>query len=123
MLGLDDVDQTLTCKDCGSEFVFTAREREDFARQGRNHAPSRCPGCRAARRARQEAAGTVGLAVNGRRDALGMRRQGWKSPRATIVCATCGRSAEVPFIPRDDRPVYCSECYAKVRDQRPGAAS
>ena len=121
MLGLDRVDKELVCKDCHCEFVFTAEEQEDFAREGRHHAPSRCPSCREARKARQEAAGTVTLAQNGRRDALGARQRVWRSPRVAIVCASCGRSAEVPFIPREDRPVYCSECYAKLRAQRLGA--
>ena len=31
----------------------------------------------------------------------------------TAVCAGCGGEAKVPFQPRDDRPVYCSECFAK----------
>jgi CxxC-x17-CxxC domain-containing protein len=31
------------------------------------------------------------------------------------VCAECGVNTQVPFQPRQDRPVYCSECYSKVR--------
>jgi len=31
------------------------------------------------------------------------------------VCAQCGKDTEVPFEPREGRPVYCSECYGKVR--------
>jgi CxxC-x17-CxxC domain-containing protein len=31
------------------------------------------------------------------------------------VCAECGISTHVPFEPRQDRPVYCRECYDKVR--------
>ncbi|MBR6707213.1 MAG: zinc-binding protein, partial [Clostridia bacterium] len=26
--------------------------------------------------------------------------------------AECGQPTKVPFQPREDRPVYCSECYA-----------
>ncbi|MBR1459867.1 MAG: zinc-binding protein, partial [Oscillospiraceae bacterium] len=33
----------------------------------------------------------------------------------TAVCAGCGGEARVPFQPREDRPVYCSECFAKQR--------
>jgi CxxC-x17-CxxC domain-containing protein len=29
----------------------------------------------------------------------------------TAICASCGREAQVPFQPREDRPVYCSDCY------------
>jgi len=32
-----------------------------------------------------------------------------------VVCAECGKDTEVPFEPRGDRPVYCSDCYQKVR--------
>ena len=33
------------------------------------------------------------------------------------VCAECGGQALVPFLPRNDRPVYCSNCFDKVRDR------
>ena len=29
----------------------------------------------------------------------------------TIECADCNKESTVPFRPRGDRPVYCSECY------------
>ena len=29
----------------------------------------------------------------------------------TLVCKAC----KVPFQPREDRPVYCSECFAKMK--------
>ncbi|RLC63116.1 MAG: zinc-binding protein, partial [Chloroflexi bacterium] len=32
-----------------------------------------------------------------------------------VTCAQCGQDTEVPFEPREDRPVYCSECYKTVR--------
>ena len=32
------------------------------------------------------------------------------------VCGACGGQAVVPFAPRNDRPVYCSSCFDKVRD-------
>ena len=31
------------------------------------------------------------------------------------VCAQCGKETEVPFEPRSGRPVYCSDCYRKVK--------
>jgi CxxC-x17-CxxC domain-containing protein len=41
----------------------------------------------------------------------------------TAVCAQCGKDAQVPFEPRSDRPVYCSDCYTKVRpNNRPSSA-
>ena len=34
--------------------------------------------------------------------------------RAT--CAECGKSCEIPFEPRDDRPVYCDDCFENRRN-------
>jgi CxxC-x17-CxxC domain-containing protein len=31
------------------------------------------------------------------------------------VCATCGKNTQVPFEPRNGRPVYCSDCYSKTK--------
>ena len=36
----------------------------------------------------------------------------------TATCAACGGEARVPFEPKSDRPVYCSECFAKMREQQ-----
>jgi CxxC-x17-CxxC domain-containing protein len=32
-----------------------------------------------------------------------------------VICAECGNDTEVPFEPRGDRPVYCRDCYRKIR--------
>ncbi|MBY8979994.1 MAG: DNA-directed RNA polymerase [Candidatus Lokiarchaeota archaeon] len=31
------------------------------------------------------------------------------------TCADCGNECEVPFKPKEDRPVYCRDCYRKHR--------
>ena len=36
----------------------------------------------------------------------------------TAVCAACGKEARVPFQPREDRPVYCSECFARMKEEQ-----
>lgn len=90
-------DKTLTCKDCGSEFVFTAGEQEFYSRKGLLNEPARCPTCRATRRREQSSKS---------------KRQSYK-----ITCASCGNEAEVPFQPSGNRPVYCSECFAKQKDR------
>lgn len=43
-------DKTLTCKDCGAEFVFTAGEQEFYAEKGFTNEPQRCLECRRARK-------------------------------------------------------------------------
>lgn len=44
-------DKTLTCKDCGAQFVFTAGEQEFYAEKGFQNEPTRCKSCRSARKA------------------------------------------------------------------------
>ena len=46
-------DKTLSCRDCGQSFVFTAGEQEFHVQKGFNNSPSRCPDCRAAPGARR----------------------------------------------------------------------
>ena len=41
-------DKTLTCCECGQEFVFTASEQEFYAEKGFTNEPRRCPACRQA---------------------------------------------------------------------------
>ncbi len=43
-------DKNITCRDCGSTFVFTVGEQEFFAEKGFTNEPGRCPACRSARR-------------------------------------------------------------------------
>ena len=43
-------DKTLTCKECGAEFVFTAGEQEFYASRGFVNEPQRCKACRDARK-------------------------------------------------------------------------
>ena len=31
------------------------------------------------------------------------------------TCSDCGKECEVPFEPKEDRPVYCKECYMKKK--------
>ncbi|MDR3552792.1 MAG: zinc-ribbon domain containing protein [Clostridia bacterium] len=86
-------DKTLTCRDCGREFVFTASEQDFFAEKGFTNEPTRCKDCR-----------------NARKNSGNSQREMFDA-----VCASCGKPCKVPFQPRDDRPVYCSECFAKQR--------
>ncbi len=98
---MEYVDKTLTCLDCGISFTFSASEQEFFASKGFTNEPGRCPDCRAARK--QQRGGGYGG---------GGYRQRQMHP---AVCASCGKDCEVPFEPRNGRPVYCSDCYATVR--------
>ncbi len=99
-------DQILYCRDCNQEFTFTIGEQEFYASRGLTNDPSRCPECRAARK--QSGGGQSRM---GGGDRSGGFRE--REPRRmySATCASCGNEAQVPFQPRDDRPVYCSNCY------------
>jgi CxxC-x17-CxxC domain-containing protein len=34
------------------------------------------------------------------------------------VCTRCGKNTEVPFEPSPDKPVYCNECFAIIKEER-----
>lgn len=89
-------DKTLVCKECGKEFVFTAGEQEFYAEKGFQNEPQRCKPCRDARKNQARA----------------------QKEYFTTVCANCGKEARVPFQPSNDRPVYCSECFAAMKEGR-----
>jgi CxxC-x17-CxxC domain-containing protein len=40
-----------------------------------------------------------------------------------VVCASCGKETQVPFQPRGDRPVYCSDCFEQQRGGAPRSSS
>jgi hypothetical protein len=44
-------DKTITCRDCGMDFVFTSGEQEFYAQKGFTNEPTRCLACRQARKA------------------------------------------------------------------------
>ncbi len=44
-------DKTLTCKDCGSEFIFTVGEQEFYKEKQLENEPKRCNNCRSAKKA------------------------------------------------------------------------
>lgn len=48
--GLKMADKTITCKDCGKEFIFTEGEQEFYKEKGFENDPVRCPECRRARK-------------------------------------------------------------------------
>ena len=99
-------DRTLTCRDCSSEFIFTSGEQEFFSSKGLQNDPVRCPECRSARKSsRTTLENETGYIRYGGAASFGGRTPRQMHPAA---CAQCGDMIEVPFIPRGDRPVFCS---------------
>jgi CxxC-x17-CxxC domain-containing protein len=95
-------DRSLTCVECANEFVFSADDQAFHASRGYQD-PKRCPSCRANRRANSNG-GYGGSYGDGYSD---------RPPREmfSTTCSRCGKEALVPFVPRNDKPVYCSDCY------------
>ena len=100
-MALSDI--TLECSDCGSDFVFTVGEQEFHASRGFTNNPRRCTSCRNARRGQP-------------RDGGGGGGGGGQREMFIVVCASCGADATVPFRPSGDRPVYCSDCFNRMRN-------
>ena len=92
-------DLTLACRDCGQAFTYTSGEQDFYASRGFSE-PSRCPDCRAARKAQRDGGGY---------SSYGSSRSGREMFAAT--CSSCGQEAQVPFQPSGDKPVYCSSCF------------
>ena len=89
-------DATLPCQDCDSDFTFTAGEQEFFSEKGFNN-PTRCPDCRAVKKAAR------------------------RGPREmhTAICGDCNTECEVPFKPtpveEGGKPVLCKPCFDTSR--------
>jgi CxxC-x17-CxxC domain-containing protein len=133
-------DRTLTCRDCGNTFTFTAGEQAFYQERGYSE-PQRCPSCRAARKAARAASGDYG---SGSYSGGGYSSGGYSSggdyssggasyssggysgggysrgPRQMYpaTCSNCGKATEVPFEPTPGKPVYCRECFQERRPQR-----
>lgn len=92
-------DQEITCRDCGSTFVFTEGEQE-FYNSKNLSAPQRCKDCRAAAKSKR----------------MGEREM------HDAVCAKCGAECQVPFKPRPveegGKPVLCRDCFMAERDNQ-----
>jgi CxxC-x17-CxxC domain-containing protein len=106
-------DKTITCRDCGQPFVWSASEQEFYQSRGFENEPVRCRDCRNRRKAERGIGsnGSASFASNG---------GGSRRPREMFpaVCDECGKETEVPFQPTSGKPVYCSDCFERRRSYR-----
>ncbi len=135
-------DRTLTCRDCGQAFTFTAGEQAFYSERGYSE-PLRCPSCRASRKQQRSSGGDSygsggggyssggGGGYGGDSYSSGGRSSGGggggyssgggdsynRGPRQMYpaVCSQCGKETEVPFQPTAGKPVYCRECFQDRR--------
>lgn len=105
------VDRTLVCVDCANDFIHSADDQRYYAEKGFSSEPKRCVSCRASRRAARDGGSDV-RDIGGPR---GYERGGTSREFFAVLCSECGNQAQVPFKPRMDRPVYCSDCFRKIR--------
>ena len=106
----------VTCADCGTEceVPFVPRSNK----------PVYCSDC--FRESRHEDLGDDRYPRNDRRESRrDDRRESRRDDRfsrkrkesAFVTCADCGTECEVPFVPKTDRPVYCSDCFKQNKPQ------
>jgi len=97
-------DKVLRCIDCSEEFIFTAGEQLFFADKGLRNDPKRCKPCKLKKNER--------IAAN-------VHAYGQPFPRerieVAVKCALCGVETTVPFKPTQGRPVYCRDCFLRMR--------
>ena len=110
-------DKTLTCRDCGATFVFTQSEQDFYAQKGFTNEPTRCPDCRAARKAQRGDTGGSYSSGGSSRMGAGGRREMFPA-----VCSRCGKDTQVPFQPTTGKPVYCSDCFQLERGSSGGSS-
>ncbi len=106
-------DKPLKCLECGMDFVYASTEQELHQSLGYQNEPKRCAPCREAKRSRRPSGGGGGGAGGGGNGGSG--GGGGFRQFFTAVCADCGKEAQVPFKPRGDKPVFCSDCFTKRR--------
>jgi CxxC-x17-CxxC domain-containing protein len=98
-------DKTLSCRDCGADFIFTADDQEFHDQKGFTNVPGRCASCRAKRKAEGGFGGGSRSGGGG----------GGTREMHSATCSACGQACQVPFAPSGTKPVYCSACFQGQR--------
>ena len=103
-----------TCGDCGNECEIPFEPRNDKPVYCNecfpNHKPERSSG-----RFGGRSAGGYG---RNNRDGGRFRRDRPPREMHKATCGDCGNECEIPFEPRNDKPVYCNECFPNHKPER-----
>ncbi|QDV89292.1 hypothetical protein RAS2_03570 [Phycisphaerae bacterium RAS2] len=135
---MEFADKTITCADCGADFIHSAEDQKRYAERGFTNEPRRCRECREKRKASGPGGGGGGGGGGHRRSGHGGGGGGGgrgrfgggggggggggsRGPREmhTATCSNCGQSTQVPFKPMEGRPVYCRDCYQSMKGDQP----
>ena len=121
----DREDTTVTCADCGDQCTIpfvpkTDRPvycsdcfRKNKPDDSGNDRPSRDD--RGSRYSRDDRGSRYSRDDRGSRYSRDNDRE-----ETTVTCADCGDQCTVPFVPRSNKPVYCSDCFRKNKPDDSG---
>jgi CxxC-x17-CxxC domain-containing protein len=113
-------DKSITCVDCGEEFLFTAGEQAFYRERGLTNEPTRCKSCREKRKVGRPGGGGGGGGMGGGGGSYGRSSEKQMYP---ATCSNCGRDTEVPFMPTSGRPVLCRDCFNASKGTGAGAGA
>ena len=107
------------CGDCGKECKVPFEPRQDrpvYCNECfQNHKPqNRGGGGRFGGRSNYGERSSYGGRSGGSRYGGGQRRE---REMHDATCGDCGKECQIPFKPKDDRPVYCKECFVNHKPQ------
>ena len=112
----DREDTTVTCADCGDQCTVPFVPRSDK--------PVYCSDC--FRKYKPDDSGNDRPSRDDRGSRYSRDDRGSRNSRdndredTTVTCADCGDQCTVPFVPRSDKPVYCSDCFRKYKPDDSG---
>ena len=112
---------TVTCSDCGDEcqvpFVPRTNKPVYCSDCFRQHKPDDSGSDRGSRYSRDDRGSRYS------RDDRGSRysRDDSRTESTTVTCSDCGDECQVPFVPRTNKPVYCSDCFRQHKPDDSGS--
>ncbi len=114
---------TATCADCKNECQIPFKPTEDrpvYCRECfQNHKPEPRSGGRSGGYGGNRGSsygGNRGSSYGGNRGSSYGRRDDRPREMFDAKCGDCGNDCQIPFKPKEDRPVYCNECFQKHRN-------
>jgi CxxC-x17-CxxC domain-containing protein len=87
--------KSISCIGCKDSFIFSIEEQVFFHSLGLTNVPKRCLHCRLLMRLRREGKSTDTL--------------------TQLNCCNCGEKASVPFLPKNEKKIFCVTCYREFK--------